>query len=82
MTKIEQQTMDAIIGIYREMKRAKDIDWEQRRFEVAKEMFREAVAYNRDIARELNSQMVCIEDCAKLAVRRADILISELKKGS
>lgn len=39
MTKIEQQTMDAIIGIYREIKRPKEIDWEQRRYEVAKEIY-------------------------------------------
>lgn len=38
MTKIEMQAMDAVIGIHREMKKANEVDWEQRRYEIAKEM--------------------------------------------
>lgn len=39
MTRIEMQTMDAVIGIHREMKKANETDWEKRRYEIAKELF-------------------------------------------
>ena len=39
MTKIEMQAMDAITGIHREMRKANEISWEQRRYETAKELF-------------------------------------------
>lgn len=39
MTKIEMQAMDAVIGIHREMKKKNEPDWEQRRYELAKEIF-------------------------------------------
>lgn len=32
ITKIEMQAMDAIIGIHREMKKANEINWKQRRY--------------------------------------------------
>ncbi len=71
MTKIEQQTMDAIIGIYREMKRPKEIDWEQRRYEVAKEIYPHVLNLTRA------DQMTA---AAKTTVFLANVLISELKK--
>lgn len=39
LTKIEMQYMDAVIGIHREMRKANErgIDWEQRRYEIAKD---------------------------------------------
>lgn len=39
MTKIEMQAMDAVIGIHREMKKANEPDWEQRRYEVARNLY-------------------------------------------
>ena len=36
ISKIEMQAMDAVIGIHREMRKANEIDWEQRRYEIAK----------------------------------------------
>lgn len=42
MTKIEQQAMEAIIGIHRDMKKANEPDWEKRRYEIAKEVFSKA----------------------------------------
>ena len=35
ISKIEMQAMDAVIGIHREMRKANEIDWEQRRYEIA-----------------------------------------------
>lgn len=37
------QAMDAIIGIHREMRKANEINWEQRRYETAKELFLHSV---------------------------------------
>lgn len=39
MTKIEMQAMDAVIGIHREMRKANEPDWEQRRYEVARDLY-------------------------------------------
>jgi hypothetical protein len=69
MTKIEMQAMDAIIGIHREMKKANEINWEQRRYETAKELFLHSV----------RSSLNFVEDDAKNAVKWADLLINELK---
>lgn len=38
MTRIEQMTMEAIRSMNRKMKDQHEIDWEQRRYEIAKEM--------------------------------------------
>lgn len=69
MTKIEMQAMDAVIGIHREMKKANEIDWEKRRYEIAKECV--AVLMRNEIT---------LEDAAKISVEQADVLIKELKK--
>ena len=47
-----------------------DIDWEQRRYEIA----RECVAV-------LMRNEITLEDAAKISVEQADALITELKKG-
>ena len=38
LTKIEMQAMDAVIGIHKEMRRANEVNWELRRYEIAKEV--------------------------------------------
>ena len=38
MTVIEKQTMDAVISLNRKTKDANQIDWEQRRYEIAKDV--------------------------------------------
>lgn len=48
----------------------KDIDWEQRRYEIAKECV--AVLMRNEIT---------LEDAAKVSVEQADALIAELKEG-
>ena len=72
MTKIEMQAMEAIIGIHRDMKKANEPDWEQRRYELAKEIFlRRIVSY---------STTTFVEDITD-SVAWADRLIAELQKG-
>ncbi len=79
LTKIEMQYMDAVIGIHKEMRKANErgVDWEQRRYEIAKETLQGILngftATKEDI--EDNS-----EPLAKCAVYLADALIAELKK--
>lgn len=69
MTKIEMQAMDAVIGIHREMRKANEIDWEQRRYEIAKELF----------IQNIGNSLTSVEDDVKTAVKWADLLINELK---
>ena len=78
LTKIEIQYMEAVIGIHKEMRKANErgIDWEQRRYEIAKDTLQGILngftATKEDI--EDNS-----EPLAKCAVYLADALIAELK---
>lgn len=39
MTKIEMEVMEAVIGMRKEMAKANEIDWEQRRYEIAKDLY-------------------------------------------
>ena len=77
MTKIEMQAMDAVIGIHREMRKANEINWEQRRYEIAKEMMPVAYQESRNIL--LRGGNIDDQDIAKAAVIYADLLINELK---
>lgn len=70
MTRIEMQTMDAVIGIHREMKKANETDWEKRRYEIAKELFLHGVKTSPN----------SVENDAENAVKWADLFISKLKK--
>lgn len=76
LTKIEMQYMDAVIGIHKEMRKANDreIDWEQRRYEIAKTIYPIA-------CHDMNPKAGKAEP-AKAAVELADLLIEELKKPS
>lgn len=72
ITKIEQQAMEAVIGIHREMKKMNEPDWEQRRYELAKEIFlRRIVSYS----------LTTIDNDIEKSVEWADRLIAELQKG-
>ena len=55
-----------------------EIDWEQRRYEIAKEMLPAAI-YVEDRPQE-GEDYLTIQEAAHEAVRYADALISELKK--
>lgn len=39
MTKKEMEAMEAVIGIRKEVAKANEIDWEQRRYEIAKDLY-------------------------------------------
>lgn len=57
-----------------------EIDWEQRRYEIAKEMMTEI--YRHKIAVSEPGQAIAIKDIVDVAVIFADTLIKELKKQS
>lgn len=72
MTKIEMQAMDAVIGIHREMKKKNEPDWEQRHYELAKEIF---------LRRMVHFGLTTIDSDIEDSVAWADRLIAELQKG-
>lgn len=69
ITRIEQEAMNAICSLNRKTKDATKIDWEQRRYEIAKEIL--CGAYVVDQAPE---------KAANDAVAYADALIAALKE--
>ena len=75
LTRIEMDTMRAIESMNRKMKDQRKVDWEQRRYEVAREIFTKNISPNTDMPDEW------IQSQAKLAIRATDALIAELKKG-
>lgn len=74
-TKKEMQPMDAVIGIHREMRKANEVDWEQRRYEIAKELFPTVVAQSPARSPAQGGGQV-----ANITVFLADLLIERLKK--
>ena len=81
ITKIEMQAMDAVIGIHREMRKANEIDWEKRRYEIAKEILPHLVNENKTLA--IQHGIYCSKkEIASIAVEYADLLIQELKGGN
>lgn len=85
MTRIEQMTMDAIQSIDRKMKDQHDIDWEQRRYEIAKEMMPYCARVLIDVLNSggKNEEWVgktANQVVAEASVSYADALIAEFKK--
>ena len=56
----------------------KAIDWEQRRYEIAKEML--PVIYRQEVAVSEQRQGIMLKDIADFAVAFADMLINKLKE--
>lgn len=54
-----------------------EIDWEQRRYEIAKEML--PIIYRQEVAVSNRGQGIMLKDTADFAVAFADMLISKLK---
>ena len=88
LTRIEMQYMNAVIGIHDEIRKANErgVDWEQRRYEIAKEMLpyvaettRSILASGHGLGDEAEGKTVP-EVCASSAVVFADALIAELRK--
>ena len=61
-------------------KQEKEIDWEQRRYEIAKEMMAEI--YRQKVAVSMQGQGIMLKDIADIAVAFADMLIKKLKEKS
>ena len=55
-----------------------EIDWEQRRYEIAKEML--PVIYRQEVAVSEQRQGIMLKDIADFAVAFADMLIKKLKE--
>ena len=70
MTNIEILTHQALQSIDCKMRDQNEIDWEQRRYEVAKEYY----------CSRFDSLTTTLNQDARKAVECADILIAELKK--
>lgn len=82
MTVIEQQCMEAIVSLNRKKKDENKPDWEQRRYEIARDA---ACAFCGGLAagRSINCVIdATYEDIACVSVKMADALIAELKKES
>lgn len=83
MTVIEKQYMDSVININRIMRKAQEagIDWEQRRYEIAKDVMTSMIgsivngAVNKGAMYDPNYNSL-----AKSAVEATTVLVSELKK--
>lgn len=71
MTKMEMQYMDAVIQINRRQ-RNNEVDWEQRRYELAKAALCVAPVLHHD-REEMTAELI-----SKYAVKIADAVVSEL----
>ena len=60
-----------------EQPKTKEIDWEQRRYEIAKDMMH--VIYQQEVSVINRGQGIILKDVADIAVSFADMLINELK---
>ena len=80
MTVIEQQMMDAVISLNRKTKDANHIDWEQRRYEIAKDIYTRCLSHeDGDVRAFCNRELdMTASDC----MREADALIKALQKKS
>lgn len=58
----------------------KEIDWEERRYEIAKAMLPTTSNFTELSCNGITQRRVSQVDAVKIAVRYADILIEELKK--
>lgn len=77
MTKIEMQYMDAVIQMNRRQ-RDHEIDWEQRRYEIAKDYY--VMACSQAKARGGETMGDLLEAAAWVSVVAAEKLIKVLKK--
>lgn len=69
MTNLEQTFLESATRYFRESQ-SKEIDWEQRRYEIAKDV----------LAVLVSSSVTSYYSYPKVAVKYADVLIKELKK--
>lgn len=77
MTQIEMQTMNAIQSINKKTKDANQIDWEQRRYEIAKDIFTQCLSHSDGDVRAFCGRE--LDMTASDCVRGAEALIKALK---
>lgn len=93
LTRIEQDSMNAVISINRKMKDQREIDWEARRYEIAKDimmaLISNPISLQADVDKFSPKSSTDLELLSKIAkanayesVVFADALINELKGGS
>ena len=64
-----------------ELLEEKDIDWEERRYEIAKQMLTVTSNFTGLAYNGISQRRICCEDAVLYAIKYADALIAELKKG-
>lgn len=79
MTVIEKQYMESVININRMMRKAQEvgIDWEQRRYEIAKDV--STYVFGLTLSQTIENRPT-YKEVAESSVKMADALIEELKK--
>lgn len=91
MTQLEKETMEATKRAARKYV-YNEVDWEQRRYEIARDILASIMSENRELKIEYNKETGEIGELvpetkrnisllAKAAVLTADALVKELKKG-
>lgn len=76
ITRIEMDYMNSVCSINRKMKDQNSIDWEERRYRIAKDVM--AGMYSKDTEGRYSNP----DDIALVSVKAADALIKFLKAGS
>lgn len=76
LTVIEKQAMDAIIAMNRKMKDQREPDWEERRYEIAKDVATYCVGLS--LSQPLEARATYGE-LAEAAVKMAESLVEKLK---
>ena len=78
MTKIEKEAMNAVIGIRKELEKGNEINWEQRRYEIAKDLYVQTCQQAK--LEGDNTAADVFRSAAWLSRVAADYLIEVLKK--
>lgn len=79
MTNLEQNFLESATRYFRESQ-SKEIDWEQRRYEIAKDVLNVILQLPSPIAEAFDCNISVMAYNVRLSVKYADALIDELKK--
>lgn len=79
MTNLEQTFLESATRYFRESQ-SKEIDWEQRRYEIAKDVLNAILQLPSPTVAAHDTNMTVMEYNVRLSVKYSDALIEELKK--
>lgn len=79
MTNLEQTFLESATRYFRESQ-SKEIDWEQRRYEIAKDVLNTILQLPSPTIAAHHANMTVMAYNVRLSVKYADALIEELKK--